>query len=121
MDARSGSSRHSTAPLGPGHPVVEWVRRELVPLLTERWRPTRVVVFDPPDRPASLGDAPVGLLIVSPLFQGIPVPERVARLQADLRDASPVRPLCLTPEEFRLSAQVPGPVLAAARTGTDVM
>jgi hypothetical protein len=101
--------------------VVVWVRRELVPRLVERWRPTRIIAFDPPDRPASLGDAPVGLLVVSLRFEGVAVVERVERLRGDLSDVGPVRPLCLTPEEFRLSAQVPGPVLAAARTGIDLL
>jgi hypothetical protein len=101
--------------------VVAWVRDNLVSLLVERWRPSRLVVFDPPDRPASLGDAPVGLVIVSPRFEGMPMVERVARVKADLADAAPVRPMCLTPGEFEKSAQVPGPVLAAARTGLDLL
>lgn len=105
----------------PDHPVVAWVRDNLVPLLVERWRPARIVAFDPPDRPASIGDAPVGLVVVSAHFEGVPMAERVARLKADLADAAPVRPLCLTPGEFQMSAQVPGPVLAAARTGVDLL
>lgn len=109
------------APLGPDHPVVTWVRREALSAVVERWRPARVIVFDPPDRPASLGEAPVGLLVVSARFEGVPMAERVAQVKAGLSDAAPVRPLCLTPQEFALSAQVPGPVLAAARTGIDLL
>ncbi len=103
--------------LDENHVTVAWVRREVLPLLVERLAPTRVVVFDPPDRSAEVGEHPPGLLIVSPLFRGTPVAERNAIVRAVLAAASPVRPLALTPEEFRLMERVPGPVLAAARTG----
>jgi hypothetical protein len=80
-----------------------------------------VIVFDPPDRPAALGSAPAGLLVVAGAFRGIPVQERNAILTGLLAAASPVRPLCLTPEEFATIERVPGPVLAAARTGVRVV
>ncbi len=106
--------------LGPDHPVVAWARREIAPLLRERLRPQRIVVFDPPDRPASAGHHPPGLLVVASAFEGIPVPDRVALVRSLLADASPVRPLCLTPAEARAAARVPGPVVAAARTGVEI-
>ena len=99
------------------HPVVSYVRDEVLPLIVETWAPTCVLVFDPPDRPASLEGAPVGLLVVSAAFRGVGLRERVAQVRAGLGSACPVRPLCLTPEEFSVSAGVPGPVLGAARTG----
>ena len=74
-------------------------------------------MFDPPDRPAAAGEHPPGLLIVASAFEGVPVPDRVAMVRALLAPASPVRPLCLTPAEARVAVNVPGPVLAAARTG----
>jgi hypothetical protein len=103
------------------HPVVLWVRREVLPLLVERLAPSRVVVFDPPDRPADVGVHPPGLLIVSAAFRGIAVRERNAIVHALLSATSPVRPLCLTPEEQRVMERVPGPVLGAARTGIVVV
>ncbi len=107
--------------LDESHPVVVWVRREVLPLLAERLSPVQVVVFDPPDWPAALGDHPPGLLVVSAAFQGVPVTERVAHLRALLAAAVPVRPLCLTPAEFAAARGVPGPVLAAARTGVRLL
>lgn len=103
------------------HPVVAWVRREVLPLLVERIAPTRIVVFDPPDRPARLGEHPPGLLVVASAFKGMPVAERVALVRAVLAPASPIRPLCLTPAEFARAGDVPGPVLAAARTGVRLL
>ena len=108
-------------PLGPGHPVVAWVRREVLPLIVERLRPSRVIVFDPPDRPASIGEHPPGLLIVAEGFRGIPVAERVRLVRELLAPAAPVRPFCLTPEEYRLSAHAPGPLLAAVRIGVPIL
>lgn len=107
--------------LGDTHPVVTWIRREVVPLLVERFAPARVVVFDPPDRTAAVGDAPPGLLVVAAAFRGMAVVERNALVKATLSAASPVRPLCLTPEEFAQVERVPGPVLAAAKTGVRVV
>lgn len=103
--------------LDANHPVVRWVRREVLPLLEERLRPTQVVVFDPPDRTAALSDHPPGLLVVSAAFRGMPVAERPAVVRALLAATSPVRPMCLTPEEYTVSRQAPGTVLAAVRTG----
>jgi hypothetical protein len=103
--------------LRESHPVVQWVRREVLPLLVERLAPSRVVVFDPPDRPASAGDHPPGLLVVAAAFRGVPVIERNAVVNGLLAAASPVRPLCLTPEEYAQIDRVPGTVLVAARTG----
>ena len=54
------------------------------------------------------------------VFDGIPVPERVAQVQAVLGHASPVRPLCLTPAEFQLAARGRGLVMAAASSGVDL-
>jgi len=105
------------APLSAGHPTVEWVRREVLPLIRETFAPERVDVFDPPDRPAGADDHAPGLLIVSQRFSGISIPERMGLVRGLLASTSPVRPLCLTPEEFAVSKAVPGPVLAAARTG----
>jgi hypothetical protein len=107
--------------LDPDGATVAWLRREILPLLAERLKPSRVVVFDPPDRPAAAGDHPPGVLVVAAVFRGMPVAERNALLHALLAAASPVRPLCLTPEEFRVMEQVPGPVLAAARTGVTLV
>ncbi len=115
------ATHNNSAGLSEDHPSVTWVRRELLPLLVERWAPAQVVVFDPPDRPASLGDAPPGLLVVAQRFEGLPMPERNAALVASLTDAAPVRPLCLTPAEFARIKDVPGPVLAAARTGVALL
>ena len=107
--------------LSENHPVVGWVRREVLPLLVERLAPRQVVVFDPPDRPGAAGDHPPGLLVVADRFRGVPVAERVAIVKALLAPASPVRPLCLSPEEFGQIGRVPGPVLAAARTGVPLL
>ncbi len=107
--------------LGPTHPVVAWVRAEIVPKLVEALAPSEVLVFDPPDRPASAGEHPPGLLVVAPSFQGVPMQERVARVRRLLGDVSPLRPLCLTPDERRLAPFAPGPVLAALKTGISVL
>ncbi|GAB4374175.1 MAG: hypothetical protein Kow0062_11860 [Acidobacteriota bacterium] len=121
MKERTSDPSRPVAPLGPDHPVVAWVRREVLPLIVERLRPTRVIVFDPPDRPASVGDHPPGLLVVAEGFRGIPVADRVRLVRELLSAASPVRPFCLTPEEFRLTRHAPGPLLAAVRTGVTVL
>jgi hypothetical protein len=103
--------------LDPSHPVVRWVEREVRPFLSEQLRPTELVVFDPPDRTAALGDRPPGLLIVSELFDGMAMRERLALVHTLLANVSPVRPFCLTPREYQLAAHAPGPVLAAIKTG----
>ncbi len=93
----------------------------MLPLLVERLHPSRVIVFDPPDRPASVGDHPPGLLVVAEGFRGRPVAERIALVRGLLAGVSPVRPFCLTPEEYRLARNAPGPVLGAVRTGVTVL
>ncbi len=103
------------------HPVVQWLRQEVVPLLVERLAPAHVIAFDPPDRPADLAGHAPGMLIVARAFRGVAVPERNAAVQALLASASPVRPLCLTPEEFAQIGRVPGSVLAAARAGVSLL
>ncbi len=110
-----------TAALSAAHPVIIWIRSELLPRLVEQFSPTRVVVFDPPDHAARVGDFAPGLLIVSTRFEGVPMPERLEVLRRLLSASGPVRPLCLTPEEFLLAGSVPGPVLAAARTGLQIL
>ena len=105
---------------GPHHPVVVWVRDDVVPKLAEALELGEVLVFDPPDRPASAGAHPPGLLVVARSFAGVPMPERIAQVRFLLRVVAPLRPLCLTPEERRLAAFAPGPVLAALKTGVAV-
>lgn len=114
-------SRAPLQPLSGAHPVVAWVRGEVLPKLIEDLRPVAVVVFDPPDRPASIGGHPPGLLVVSEVFRGVPMPERLARVRHLLGSIAPVRPFCLTPDEHRLAAFAPGPVLAALRTGVSLL
>jgi len=110
-----------SSPLSVEHPVVVWVRREVLPAIIERWAPQEVIVFDPPDSAASLGRSAPGVLIVAACFESVPVAERVAEVRAALTGVSPVRPLCLTPGEFARAAGVPGPVLAAARGGVRLL
>lgn len=107
--------------LGPNHPTVTWIRNEIVPKLVEALAPSEVLVFDPPDRPSSAGEHPPGLLVVARAFQGVSMPERVARVRHLLGNVTPLRPLCLTPEERRLAPMAPGPVLGALRTGIPVL
>lgn len=110
-------------PRGPGggHPTAEWIRREVVPRLVEQFAPERIIVFDPPDRPADADRKAPGLLVVSSRFEGVGVAERVARVHRALGSVVPVRPLCLTPGEARLAGRVPGPVYAAVRHGVRVL
>ena len=103
------------------HPVVGWIRREVVPRLVESFAPQQVIVFDPPGRPADVDRKAPGLLVVSTRFEGVAVAERVARVGAVLGSITPVRPLCLTPGEARLAGSVPGPVYAAVRSGVRVL
>ncbi|MDH3284586.1 MAG: hypothetical protein OEQ13_07590 [Acidobacteriota bacterium] len=107
--------------LTPPVATVDWIRKEVVPLLVERLAPERVVVFDAPDRPADVAERAPGLLIVAESFSEVPVADRVTIVRRLLASASPVRPLCLTPGEYRVSRSVPGPVIAAARTGIRVV
>ncbi|MDQ7006801.1 MAG: hypothetical protein Q9Q40_06180 [Acidobacteriota bacterium] len=107
----------SSSPLSAEHPVVLWIRREVLPLIVERWAPEEVIVFDPPGRTAALDRSAPGVLIIAHGFESVPVAERVAQVRAGLAGVTPVRPLCLTPGEFSRAAGVPGPVLAAARGG----
>ena len=101
--------------------MVHRVRREVLPRIVEVWAPTEVILFHPPDKPVdSAGQAP-GILIVSRSFEGTPVAERVGIARAVLAEYFLVRPLCLTPAEFARAAGVPGPVLAAARTGVRLL
>lgn len=97
--------------------TIRWARREIVPRLVEALAPERIDLFDPPGRPADAESHPPGLLVVASRFAGVPVAQRVEITSALLAGAAPVRPLCLTPDEFALAERVPGPVLAAARSG----
>lgn len=108
------------APLDPSHPVVAWVRRELLPLLAEQLAPEKVIVFDPPDRPAGIDASPPGIVVVATRFRGVAMLERNALIRQLLAAVSPVRPICLTPEEFALIDQTPGPILAAVRLGVEI-
>ncbi|MFN7966400.1 MAG: hypothetical protein U0V87_12005 [Acidobacteriota bacterium] len=108
-------------PLSLQHPVVIWVVREVVPLLLERLQPRRVVVFDPPDRPASVGNHALGIVIVSESFRAVPMTERLAVVHALLAGTSPVRPFCLTPSEYAAIETAPGPLLGAIKLGVIVL
>lgn len=110
-------SRTQTGRLTTDHPLVVWFRRDVLPLVIERFAPQQVVLFDPPDRPANAGEHPPGLLIVSARFHDMPMRERMAVVRATLEAASPVRPLCLTPDEHAVSDRAAGPVLAAVELG----
>jgi hypothetical protein len=107
--------------LGPRHPTVVWIRNEVVPKLVETLAPSEVIVFDPPDRPSSAGNHPPGLLVVARAFEGVAMRERLARVQHLLGNVTPLRPICLTPEERRLAPMAPGPVLGALETGISVL
>jgi hypothetical protein len=114
-------SRPAGIRISPEHPTVVWVRREVVPRLREELAPEALIVFDPPDRPVDAARHAPGLLVVASRFRGTPVADRVVLVRELLAAVSPVRPLCLTPEEFEVSARVPGPVIAAARSGARVL
>lgn len=89
--------------------------------MNERLKPRRVVVFDPPDRPASVGDHAPGVVIVSDAFCSVPMIERLALVHALVAATSPVRPFCLTASEFEAIDTAPGPLLGAIKTGVTVL
>lgn len=98
-------------------PLVAWLRRELLPAIEESFAPQRLVVFRLPARIEQAAQRPAGMLVVSHRFEGVPVAERNALVTTLTDSVLPVRPICLTPSEFAVSAQVPGPVVEAMRAG----
>lgn len=98
-------------------PLVQWLRRELLPPLVEAFQPTRLVAFRLPSSVATASERPPGLLIVSRRFESVPVPERNDLVRRLLDSVLPVRPMCLTPGEYEVSAAVPGPVIEAMANG----
>ena len=96
---------------------VERFRREYLPRLVEKFRPTRVLVFGSRARGDALKHSDLDLLVVSEAFAGVRWLDRSVRVLEELDVRFGVELLCYTPEEYDRKVEELGIVRVAAREG----
>jgi hypothetical protein len=92
-------------------------RREFLPTLIERFKPTLVVAFGSRARGEALSHSDLDLLIVSPAFCGVKWLDRPVRVIEALGLAFGVDLLCYTPAEFANKREELGIVRTATEEG----
>jgi predicted nucleotidyltransferase len=96
-------------------------RREVLPRLVDRFRPSRVLAFGSRVRGEALKDSDLDLLIVAEAFRGVSWLDRPVRvvLECDIRLG--VELLCYTPEEYERKVAELGIVRTASEEGVDLL
>jgi len=100
---------------------VECFRSEYLPLLAEKFRPVKVVVFGSRARGDALKHSDLDLLVVSQAFAGVRWLDRPARVLDAVPVPFGVELLCYTPEEYSQKVEEFGIVRTATLEGIDLL
>ncbi len=96
-------------------------RREVLPRLIERFRPSSVLVFGSRARGDALKDSDLDVLIVADAFRGIAWLDRPVRVQQECDIRFGVELLCYTPEEYARKRAELGIVRTASAEGMELL
>ncbi len=96
-------------------------RREVLPGLVARYRPSRVLVFGSRARGDALKDSDLDVLIVADAFGGIRWLDRAVRVALDCDIRFGVELLCYTPEEYQRKLGELGIVRTASEEGMELL
>lgn len=96
-------------------------RREVLPRLVQRYRPTKVLAFGSRVRGDALKDSDLDLLIVSEAFRGVRWLDRPVRVAEDCDIRLGVELLCYTPDEYARKLQELGIVRTASEEGLELL
>lgn len=96
-------------------------RRDVLPALAAKFRPSKVLVFGSRARGDAVQDSDLDVLIVSPAFAGVRWLDRQPRVYEDCDVRLNVELLCYTPEEYAAKVQELGIVRTATLEGVDLL
>ena len=96
-------------------------RKDVLPRLVERYRPTRVLLFGSRARGEAREWSDLDVLIVSAAFAGVSWQDRIRQVTQECDVRLDVEPLCYTPEEFEGKVRELGIVRVAATEGVDLL
>ena len=96
-------------------------RREVLPALVMKFRPSRVLVFGSRARAQALQHSDLDVLVVSPAFAEMKWLDRAARVYEDCDIHLDVELLCYTPEEYASKLEELGIVRTATLEGVDLL
>lgn len=100
---------------------IERFRRDALPRLVERFRPSRVLAFGSRVRGEALKDSDLDLLIVSEAFQDVHWLDRAVRVVEECNIRLGVELLCYTPEEYQRKLSELGIVRTATDEGMELL
>jgi len=96
-------------------------RREVLPRLVERYRPSRVLVFGSRARGDALKDSDLDVLIVAEAFRAIRWLDRPVHVAEDCDIRFGVELLCYTPDEYQRKLGELGIVRTATDEGMELL
>jgi predicted nucleotidyltransferase len=102
-------------------PKVARFRREVLPRLVERYRPTHVIVFGSRVRGDALRDSDLDVLVVSEAFRDVRWLDRSPRVYGDCDIRFGVELLCYTEEEYERKLGELGIVRTASDEGMELL
>ena len=100
---------------------IERFRAEVLPLLVERFQPSKVLVFGSRARGDALQDSDLDVLIVAESFRGTRWLDRPVRVYEDCDIRFGVELLCYTPDEFERKRRELGTVRTAVEEGVELL
>ena len=100
---------------------IERFRNEVLPLLMERFQPSKVLVFGSRARGDALKDSDLDLLIVAESFECVRWLDRPVRVYEECDIRLSVELLCYTPEEYDRKRRELGIVRTATEEGIELL
>jgi hypothetical protein len=98
-------------------PLIRRFRTQYLPRILRTFDPSEVWIFGSRVRGDAMMESDLDVVVVAPCFEGVPWPERGARVLLEAGITTPVEPLCYTPAEFQAKGNELGIVNAAVSEG----
>jgi hypothetical protein len=76
------------------------IRFEVMPILREKFNPQKVLIFGSRVKGNHNPDSDIDMIIVSELFQDVPIIKRMSLVLKQIRFPKHIDVLCYTPDEF---------------------
>ncbi|MGH7700501.1 MAG: nucleotidyltransferase domain-containing protein [Gemmatimonadales bacterium] len=96
-------------------------RREVLPALVAKYRPSKVLVFGSRARGEALAESDLDVLLVAEAFREIRWLDRAFRVHQDCAIRMAVELLCYTPEEYARKKEELGIVRTAVAEGVELL